>query len=166
MDKLCIGVDIAKASFVAAIKIEDDYQVKSFSNNASGFEVFLKWVQNNSYDTYHFCMEATGKYGNALALFLYSHDFTVSVVNPAKIKHFMRSQLSRNKTDSVDAKFICYYCELLSPISWKPLPLEQQKLQALVKRLDAIKTLILQEQKRLEFVEEIIKTSIDEHISY
>ena len=166
MDKMCVGVDIAKASFVVAIKIEDEYKVRSFSNDTEGFSVLLEWIETHSYDTCHFCMEATGKYGDALALFLYSQDFIVSVVNPAKIKYFMRSQLSRNKTDAVDARFICHYCELLTPGAWQPLPLEQQELQALVKRLDTVNKLILQDKNRLDNVEDIIKTSIDEHINY
>jgi len=38
MDKMCVGVDIAKASFVVAIKIQDEYKVRSFSNDTEGWK--------------------------------------------------------------------------------------------------------------------------------
>ena len=166
MDKICVGIDIAKLTFVAAIKIGDKDKVKSFSNDEEGFQKFTEWLQQVSAGQYRCCMESTGKYGHALALFLHNNNYIVSIVNPAKIKYFMRSQLSRNKTDSVDAKFIRYYCELLLPPAWEPLPVETQELQALVKRRDSLNNMLLKEQNRLENVDDIIKESIDDLISH
>ena len=166
MKKIYIGIDVAKLSFVAAIKEDDKDRVKLFANDDKGFKEFVTWVDKLSDGQYHFCLESTGQYGDALALFLYNAKHTVSVVNPAKIKYFMRSQLSRNKTDSVDAKFIRYYAELFSPTAWSPLPLETQELQALVKRRDSLKNMLLQEENRIENADEIIKMSIDSHIDY
>ena len=166
MKKICVGIDIAKLTFVAAIKVNEKNKVKSFSNNEDGFKNFIEWLQNFSAENCHCCMESTGKYGNALALFLHKNNHVISMVNPAKIKYFMKSQLARNKTDSVDAKLICKYCELFSPLQWEPLPAETQELQALVKRLDTLNKMALQEQNRLENVEQIIKESINDHIIY
>ncbi len=166
MKKIYIGLDIAKLSFVAAIKMDNQDKVKSFTNDTEGFQKLIAWTQKLPGDQCHYCMESTGKYGDALALFLYNATHTVSIVNPAKIKHFMQSQLSRNKTDSVDSKFIRYYTELFSPAAWSPLPSETQELQALVKRRDSLKNMLLQEGNRLENVEVIIKKSIDDHIDY
>ena len=56
--------------------------------------------------------------------------------------------------------------ELFSPSQWKPLALEIQALQALVKRLDTLNNILLQEQNRLENVDKIIKESIDKNISH
>jgi len=44
-------------------------------------------------------MEATGAYSIPLAEFLMQSDYPVAVVNPAKIKGFAKSELSRVKTD-------------------------------------------------------------------
>lgn len=46
------------------------------------------------------CMEATGAYGLPLADFLAAKGYPVSIVNPAKIHAFARSELSRPKTDN------------------------------------------------------------------
>ena len=104
MKTVNVGIDVAKLTFVAAIKIEGKDKVKSFDNCKEGFEIFMEWVQIFSSEKCHSCMESTGKYGNALALFLYNKNNIVSIVNPARIKYFMKSQLARNKTDPIDAK--------------------------------------------------------------
>lgn len=164
--KKCIGIDVAKKTFVAAIRNNDITKVKSFSNNDKGFIQFLAWSRKFPAELYHFCMEATGKYGDKLALFLHKNNCIISMINPAKIKYFMKSQLSRNKTDPVDAKLILQYCELFNPGAWQPEPLEIQELQALVKRLDTLINMELQEQNRLENVDKIIEESITTNIKH
>jgi transposase len=47
-------------------------------------------------------MEATGRYGDALAQWLHDQGHIVSVVNPLRIKSYARARLTRNKTDQVD----------------------------------------------------------------
>jgi transposase len=164
--KKYIGIDIAKKTFVAAIKLKDKEKLKTFSNNEKGFKQLTEWVQKFPGEQSHFCMESTGKYGDKLAIFLYTNKYIVSVVNPAKIKYFMKSQLTRNKTDSVDAKFILNYCESFNPEAWQPDPHEIQELQELVKRLDVLINMELQEKNRLENVAEVIKESIVSTIEY
>lgn len=166
MNKVCIGIDIAKTTFMAAVKINDKYKVKSFSNNEKGFTHLLEWLNNIPAEHYHFCMESTGKYSVKLSSFLYDKNHVVSVVNPAKIKHFMRSQLTRNKTDPVAAQIIARYCELFIPAQWNPEPMEIQTLRAVVNRLDALINMGLQEQNRLENVEIAVKESITDTIDY
>ncbi len=166
MKKCFVGIDIAKLTFVAAIKIGDKEIAKSFTNCENGFNNLTEWLQTLSVRKGHFCMEATGKYGNALALFLHNNKHVVSIVNPAKIKYFMKSRLARNKTDLVDAKFIRNYCELFAPSAWKPLPLEIQALQALIKRLDTLNKTVLEEHNRLENADAITTKSVDDHIGY
>jgi transposase len=94
-------------------------------------------------------MEATGKYSHLTANFLHEQGYYVSVVNPVQIKYFMKSQLTRNKTDSIDAKMIAQFGELLKPAAWKPVRAEDAQLQALVNRLDVLENLSLQEKNRL-----------------
>jgi transposase len=51
----------------------------------------------------------------ALALWLHQAGHTVSVVNPAAIKAFAASRLSRTKTDKVDAELIARFCQAQQP---------------------------------------------------
>ena len=166
MKNLSVGLDIAKLTFYAAVKINDAYHSKQFNNTDEGFTALLNWLDKLSVNVYHFCMESTGKYGRALALFLHENGKAVSIVNPARIKFYMKSQLTRNKTDKADAKSIRDYCELFSPATWQPVPEKIQILQSLVKRVDELEHIVRQERNRLEIVEECVRLSLDEHIEY
>lgn len=76
--------------------------------------------------------------GDALALCLYEAGFSVSVVNPAQVKAFAKSLLSRNKTDEADARLIARFCQSIQPMAWQPLPLHIRQMQAWVRRLEAL----------------------------
>lgn len=141
-------------------------KIQSFDNNLSGFNEFMEWVNNFHLSDYHFCMESTGKYGDDLALYLHGLNYKISIVNPAKIKFFAKSNLTRNKTDSVDAKIIMEYCKLFNPSLWKPLLPEIKELDVLVKRIDNLTEIITQESNRLEKASQFIEPSIQRHIDY
>ena len=166
MKTISVGIDIAKLTFVAAVKISDSYHTKELPNDKKGFEELFDWLRQYPANNYSVCMEATGIYGNALATFAYNCGHTVYVENPAKIKHFISSQLTRNKTDMIDAKMIAYYCDLFKLKSWKPTPEKIQKLQALTNRLDVLAKLKRQEKTRLESVHEIAQDSVLALIDY
>ena len=59
------------------------------------------------------CMESTGAYSLPLADFLVAQGYAVSLVNPAKIHAFAKSELSRAKTDKADAKLIARYAFIM-----------------------------------------------------
>src|SRR5690606_4632401 len=81
-----IGIDIAKATFDAAVLCHGKCKTKVFGNTPEGFTAFLAWLQ--AFPSPPVCLEATGRYGDALALFLSDHGFAVSVINPAPIHAF------------------------------------------------------------------------------
>ena len=114
---LVLGVDISKSKFDVALLGENDkYKSKSgIENNLDGFNVLLNWLRTKTKEKIQICMEATGIYGDELALFLFDAGYPVSVVNPAQIKAFGQSRLSRNKTDKSDAKLIALFCRLMQP---------------------------------------------------
>jgi transposase len=100
-------------------------------------------------DSVHACLEATGTYGTALALFLFEQQHVVSLINPVAIKAFAASRLTRSKTDRVDASLIARFCAAQQPPAWTPLASEVQELQALVRRLDALVEMRTMERNRL-----------------
>ena len=97
----------------------------------------------------HACLEATGTYGQALAQFLHSQEHIVSVVNPAQIKAFAGTQLSRTKTDKADATLIARFAQMHRPPAWTPPAPEAALLQALVRRLEALVQMRQMEHNRL-----------------
>jgi transposase len=150
MQKATLGIDIAKATFQAALLHNGKLHHHRFDNSEPGFAQLQVWLVNHRAKRLHACMEATASYGDDLALFLYATGHTVSVVNPARIKGFAQSQMQRNKTDQLDAALIARFCQQQQPEAWSPPPVEIQQLQALMRRLEALQEMRQQEINRLD----------------
>jgi transposase len=83
-------------------------------------------------------MEATSRYGEALAEFLHAQGLTVSVVNPHSTHHFAQSQHRHTKTDLSDAQLLAHYAAVLQPRAWQPPSPQARQLQELVRHLDSL----------------------------
>ncbi len=110
-----LGIDLSKETFHAFLLSERTDAKKVFPNTPKGFEQLTTWLRNRQAADVEICMEATGAYWEALALYLHGLDRHVSVVNPARIKAFAQSELLRTKTDAVDAALIARFCKSQSP---------------------------------------------------
>lgn len=132
-----LGIDIGKDQFVTVLLVEGhSSQPASFDNTPKGFAQLQRFLKKRKLKSLHTAMEATGRYYEALADFLYAQGYSVSVVNPAQIKAYGDSQLRRNKTDGLDAALIADFCRTQQPPLWSPPPPEWRQLQALVRHLE------------------------------
>jgi len=164
-----LGIDIAKLKFnVCLLDTGGKLKHKVFPNTAAGFQQLAAWLVKQGTQRVHACMEATGAYGEALALHLHTAGHTVSVVNPAAIKAFAGSRLSRTKTDKVDAELIARFCVAQQPAAWTPPAPEVRQLQALVRRLESLVEMRTMESNRLEAIItiDVVKSSVEAHIAY
>lgn len=161
-----VGIDMSKKKFDLALLREGKFKHKVFANTKAGHEAVIAWLQKNSVPTAHVCLESTNIYGEALAEHLHDAGYTVSIVNPARIKGFAQSELSRTKTDKTDAALIARFCEALSPEAWAPDPREIRELKALVRRLESLVEMKQQEVNRLHVAQDIVVPDLEEHISY
>ncbi|WP_337569964.1 IS110 family transposase [Hallella sp.] len=134
-----IGIDISKATFVAAFPVERGYRTETFQNDAKGIRRFISKLSS---DTHHCVMEATGNYCFLLLYLLDKAGIRASLVNPKKIKNYARVMLSVTKTDAKDACLIADFGERFKPEPYK-FPSEQIML------LKQKKTVIRQFQKQL-----------------
>ena len=134
-----IGIDISKATFVAAFPGERGYRTETFQNDAKGIRRFISKLSS---DTHHCVMEATGNYCFLLLYLLDKAGIRASLVNPKKIKNYARVMLSVTKTDAKDACLIADFGERFKPEPYK-FPSEQIML------LKQKKTVIRQLQKQL-----------------
>lgn len=148
MSQTTLGIDISKASFDGALYQDGHFQLAHFTNDQPGFTKLSKWLKKRQATSCHVCIEATGRYGDAVALYLLELGYQVSVINPARIKAYADSQLKRNKTDPEDAKVIAHFCATQNPAPWTPPPPEVQELQMRVRRLDNLKAMRTQEAHR------------------
>ncbi len=126
---------------------------KVFSNQIEGWKALISWSQKNTQegtDQLHFVMEATGVYHENFAPWLYAQGASVSVVNPAYVKHYAPGIGVRTKNDKKGSVVLARYGTKESPLLWQPAPLEIRTLKALLVRLDAVEKDLLQENNRLE----------------
>ena len=169
MTEPVLGIDIAKLKFNAClIQQSGKLRHKVFPNSETGFAQLKQWLSKQRVERVHACLEATGRYGEALSLFLHQAGHTVSVINPAAVKAFAGSRLSRTKTDRVDAELIARFCQAQAPPAWTPLPAEVRDLQALVRRLESLVEMRVMEENRLSsgITVDLVRQSVEEHLSY
>lgn len=146
-----VGIDIAKDKFdVCLVRLDGQQEHAEMSNTPEGFRTLRNWLKKRGAKTAHVCMEATGIYGEALAEELEQRGYLVSVVNPARIKAYAGSQMTRNKTDKIDARLIADFCRTQKPEPWTPPAPELKELRALVRHLETLKQESQRAQNRLE----------------
>ncbi len=151
MNPLIIGIDISKQTFDCAFSLDEKiWHHQVFDNKPKGFEEFMKVLGNHKVSSFHAVMEATGRYGEDLAEFLFAKGHTVSILNPAQIRYYGKSCLIRSKTDKGDAKLIADFASKQEVNPWKPLSDEQKKLRALERCLESFKQDKTQVTNRLE----------------
>lgn len=161
-----LGIDVSKKKFDVALLRVEKYKSKSFDNNPSGFIALLAWMKLREPGEIHVCMEATGTYGDQLAKFLFENGYTVSVVNPSRVKAFGEAELLRNKNDKVDAKLLARFCEKMKPTAWQPDPPEIEHLRMLGRRRDVLIAMRTQEINRLGNPDDSVNKSIEKVIAF
>ena len=161
-----VGIDMSKKKFDAALLRDNKFKHKVFPNTKSGHEAMVTWLQKNAVSVAHVCMESTNVYGEALAEHLTDQGYTVSIVNPARIKGFAQSELARTKTDKADASLIARFCLAMAPDPWVPDPQEIRELKALVRRLESLMEMRQQEVNRLHVAQDIVAAPLEAHIAY
>ena len=181
-----IGIDIAKAKFDVAVNQAEQWQFQSFPQGPDGIAAVQAWLTAQGVSTGVVCLEATNVYGDAVAQALHTAGYPVSVLNPAVLKAFRQSTLTRTKNDRTDARLLACYGAAHQPPVWTPPAPEQQELQALTRRLESVQHMRQQELNRREsstrsaavtasidqmvqvFDQELarLQTLIDEHIQH
>lgn len=156
-----VGVDISKTKFDAAYRsVEGKYKHRKFPNTPEGFTDFVAWLSALDTGQPLVCMEATGAYSIPLAEFLAEQGWPVSVINPARIHAFAKTEMSRAKTDKADAKLIAQFASEKQPAPWTPPPANRRQLQALLRRVEHLLEMRQMEQNRLDTANPTIAGSI------
>jgi transposase len=161
-----LGIDIAKQKFDVALLVDGKTKHKTCKNSVEGFETLMIWLEKQGIQKVHACLEATGNYGEELAIYLHEAGHIVSIVNPARIKGFGQSELIRTKTDKIDAALIARFCLAMKPGPWIPPSPEIRSLRALVRRVDSLIDMRSQEKNRISTAHEAVSLLIKEHIAY
>jgi transposase len=146
-----LGIDVAKAKLDCHL-LEGRRRSKCVPNSAEGFEQLLAWCAQQGFlpAEVHAVMEGTGCYHEPVARALVQAGMRVSVVNPARVREFAKSQGILSKNDGLDAFAIARFGASSDLLPWQPPAPELSHLQALLSRRDSIEQDLQRETNRRE----------------
>jgi transposase len=120
-----VGIDVAKDQLDVVLRVAERALYQVFANTPVGFAALHAWVSSFGLTPGQVwvCLEATGSYSDAIALELFTLGYRLSVLNPAVLVEYRRSQQVRSKTDKLDAHLLARYAQDHPPVRTSPCPL-------------------------------------------
>ena len=151
MNTSWLGIDMGKASFVAAVCTSDEVVLGSFSNDPSGFVALAQQIGScATASELHLVVEPTSGYELALVAFAYEQGWQVSLPNPRHVRNWAKGIGQRAKTDRQDALLLARYGAACQPAAQAPLAQEVSELDSLLKRRQDLEQMLQQEKNRLQ----------------
>jgi transposase len=142
MTTIYAGLDIAKHN----LQLHLAGRIHDLPNTAAGHRRLLKLLA--SQPGLHVVCEATGGYERDVVAALHQAKVPVSVLNPARVRHFARATGQRAKTDHIDATVLSAYGRALNPKPTASRTAQEQQLAELVRRrLQVLEILVAQRQQ-------------------
>jgi transposase len=147
-NKIYLGIDISKATFVVAARRGEKIHCLTYSNDEKGVLSFLKTL-----GTHHHCiLESTGNYDKRLLYALCMGNYQVSVITPMQSSAYAKVQKKITKTDNADAALLLTFGEKEQPYIYKIsddkiLIIKQQRM--VLRQLKRQKTAIKNQQEAL-----------------
>jgi transposase len=142
MTTIYTGLDIAKLN----LQLHLAGRIHDLSNTAAGHRRLCKLLA--SQPGVHVVCEATGGYERDVVAALHEANVPVSVLNPARVRHFARAAGQRAKTDHIDAAVLSAYGQALHPKPTASRTEQEQQLAELVRRrVQVLEILVAQRQQ-------------------
>lgn len=146
-DKIFVGIDVSKGTL--DVYRPDTKEVFQIENSEPAIAEFCSQLQKKKRNVM-VVMEGTGGYEHLLLTQLASHKLDAAVINPRRIRDFAKGIGHDAKTDSIDAKVISKYAEVVKPQPMATKSDHELKHGALVARRNQLLELINQENNRLK----------------
>lgn len=157
-----VGIDVSKDKLDFYMLPKG--QVLQFRNTGAGIRKLIEKLPTAG--DVLVVLEATGGYENSLVTELLLMGHLTAKASPKQVRDFARAMGMLAKTDTIDAKVIATFGQLLRPRSLDQVTGAQIELQELVTRRRQLVALRTAENNRLEQARtEISRTSIDEIIA-
>lgn len=116
------GLDVAKAT----LQLHFQGRQHALPNTPPGHAQLVQLLRIHAH--VHVVCEATGGYERAAVAALHAAELPVSVVNPARVRHFAQAQGRRAKNDPIDAALLTAFGQALGPA---PTPVPDAALREL-----------------------------------
>ena len=142
MTTIYSGLDIAKLN----LQLHLAGRIHDLPNTSAGHRRLIKLLTVQS--DVHVVCEATGGYERDVVAALHKANVAVSVLNPARVRHFARATGQRAKTDHIDAAVLTAYGQALHPKPSVPRTEQEQQLAELIRRrVQVLEILVAQRQQ-------------------
>jgi transposase len=144
-----VGIDVSDATFDAKRCCGEVESHRRFNNTAAGYRQAIRWMRHSAAEV-RVCLEATGVYHLQLSLALAAAaGIELMVVNPRASRRFAEAQLTRAKTDKVDAQGLLEYLRRMPFRPWTAPAEEVLELQSIAHRVAQLGKEKRREQSRL-----------------
>lgn len=142
-----VGVDVSKANL--DIYRPDTNEVFQIENAEAAISTLCQHLEKVKRHVM-VVMEGTGGYERLLVTHLASHHLDAAVINPRRVRDFAKGIGLDAKTDTIDAKVISRYAEVVLPKPMATKSDHELKHSALVARRKQLLELVNQENNRLK----------------
>ena len=144
MTTIYSGLDIAKLN----LQLHLAGRVHDQPNTATGHRRLLKLL--TAQPGVHVVCEATGGYEREVVAVLQAARVPVSVLNPARVRHFARATGQHAKTDDIDAAVLSAYGQALQPKPTTPRTEQEQQLAELFRRRVQVLEILVAQRQQVE----------------
>lgn len=142
MTTIYCGLDISKQN----LQLHHQGRIDDLPNTPAGHRRLLKLL--SALGVIQIVCEATGGYEREVVAALHQANIPVSVLNPARVRHFARATGQHAKTDHIDAAVLSDYGTKLQPKPSAPRTNHEQQLAELIRRrVQLLDTLVAQRQQ-------------------
>jgi transposase len=138
------GLDIAKLN----LQLHLAGRFYDLPNTAAGHRRLLKLLQ--AHPARQVICEATGGYERNVVEALHQAAICLSILNPARVRHFARAQGQRAKTDRIDAAVLSAYGQAFQPKPTLARTESEQHLQELVRRRVQLLEILVAQRQQVE----------------
>ena len=139
-----VAIDIAKDS----LQIQTDHAAWSVPHTDAGHRQLRERLQ--PLGPVQVVCEASGGYEQPLLVFLHQNGVLVSLLNPARVRAFARSEGQRAKTDPLDAAMLLRFAHEKRPVPTPPPAPQQAALAAWLDRRAQLSEQLAREKNRLQ----------------
>jgi transposase len=153
MESLYVGIDVSKRTLDLSAWVKGEVlDLGSVANEETGFRELARLVkqQRRRKQAVHLVMEPTGGYEQPLVVWAWRRGWQVSLPNPWQVRRWAESQGRRAKTDKVDSRILTQYGHTMRPAVARPLPVEIEALDQLLRRKEDLEKMLRQEKNREE----------------
>jgi transposase len=163
---LYVGIDIAKATFQLHLEGRSENLPNTKAGQAACARRLADAAAATPGRTVHVILEATGGYEAALCAALHAAGRPLSIIQPARVRHFARARANHAKTDPIDAAVLTAFGEAMRPAPTPPPSPAQSRLAALVGRRAQLVEMRTAETLRTEHAgEPLVRRQIRAHLA-